>query len=185
VEIVSDTALWQTAGQSPLPIRWVLLRDPEGKFDPQALLCTDPAADPVQSISWFVRRWQLVLRSVAATLLRRVAMETTFQAVRTHLGVETQRQWNDQAILRTTPALMALFPLVTLMAHPHFLAQQHPIRQASWYPKATPTFADAIACLRRHLWRAQGLIMSPPRSDQTKLIPPLHERLIDALCYAA
>jgi hypothetical protein len=59
VEIVSGLALWQTAGQPPLPIRWVLLRDPQDVFEPQALLCTDVSADPVQIISWFVLRWQM------------------------------------------------------------------------------------------------------------------------------
>jgi len=170
VEIVSATALWQTPGQPPLPIRWVLLRDPQGEFEPQALLCTDPTADPVQIISWFVLRWQ---------------METTFQAVRTHLGVETQRQWNDQAIARTTPALLGLFSLITLMAHPHFLRGEGPLRQAAWYSKAQPTFADAIACVRRQIWRSQGFVMSSSRLHRTKSIPLLHERLIDALCYAA
>jgi hypothetical protein len=167
VEIVSATALWQTPGQPPLPIRWVLLRDPQGEFNPQALLCTELSADPGQIISWFVLRWQ---------------METTFQAVRTHLGVETQRQWNDQAIARTTPALMGL---ITLMAHPHFLRGEGPLRQAAWYSKAQPTFADAIACVRRQIWRSQGFVMSRSHPDRTKLIPLLHHRLIDALCYAA
>jgi len=170
VEIVSGGALWQTAGQPPLPLRWVLLRDPQGEFEPQALLCTDVSADPVQIISWFVLRWQ---------------METTFQAVRTHLGVETQRQWSEQAIARTTPALMGLFSLITLMAHPHFLRGEQPVRQAAWYPKAQPTFADAIACVRRRIWRSQGFVMSSSHPDRTKLIPVFHERLIDALCYAA
>jgi len=170
VEIVSDVALWQSGGQPPLPIRWVLIRDPQGKFQPQALLCTDLSVDPVQSISWFVLRWQ---------------METTFQALRTHLGVETQRQWNEQAIARTTPALMGLFSLIALMAHPHFLRGEQPIRQASWYPKAQPTFADAIACVRRQIWRSQDFVMSASHPDRTKIIPVLHQRLIDALCYAA
>jgi hypothetical protein len=67
---------------APVPIRYVLIRDPLGKLAPQALLCTDLSADPVQIVSWFVLRWQL---------------ETTFQEVRTHLGVETQRQWSQWA----------------------------------------------------------------------------------------
>ena len=170
IELVSGTALWQTNCQPPLPLRWVLIRDPQGKFLPQALLCTDLSADPLQIISWFIRRWQ---------------METTFQAVRTHLGVETQRQWNDQAIARTTPVLLALFSLVTLMAHPYFLRQTQPVRQASWYRKVQPTFADALALVRRHLWRSQHFVMSASCTDQTKTIPTLHERFIDALCYAA
>jgi hypothetical protein len=177
VDIVSGAALWYQArhcasspGQPSLPLRWVLLRDPQGKFEPQALLCTDLCADPVQIISWFVLRWQ---------------METTFQAVRTHLGVETQRQWNDNAIARTTPALMALFSLVTLMAHPSLLREQRPLRQASWYLKLQPTFADAIACVRRQIWLSQDFVMSSPKPHRAELIRPLHEHLVEALCYAA
>jgi hypothetical protein len=104
VDIVSATCLWYHSGMPAVPIGYVLIRDPQAKFAPQALLCTDLKRDPVQIVSWFVLRWQL---------------ETTFQEVRTHLGVETQRQWNDLAILRTTPALPGLFSLVTVLAQRH------------------------------------------------------------------
>ncbi len=170
VEIVSATALWYHTGQPAVPIRWVLIRDPRGRFAPQALRCTDLAATPLQILSWFIRRWQ---------------METTFQAVRTHLGVETQRQWNEAAIARTTPALLALFSLVTLMAHPHLLRPEHPIRTARWYAKAAPTFADALACVRRQLWHSQGFRTLPSQSHRTKPLPTLSERLLEAVCYAA
>src|SRR3974390_303206 len=73
-----------------------------GEPQPQAFLCTDLAAAPVDILQWFVSRWQL---------------EVTFQDARAHLGVETQRQWSDLAILRTTPALLGLCSLVTLWAH--------------------------------------------------------------------
>ncbi len=102
VEIASDTAVWYSTGLFAVPVRWVLIRDPEGKFKTQALLCTDLDADPKKILSWFVMRWQL---------------EVTFQEVRRHLGFETQRQWSDMAIRRTTPALLGLFSLVTLFAH--------------------------------------------------------------------
>ncbi len=98
VGISTATAVWRHSGMPVVPIRWVLVRDPLGRFDPQALLCTDPAQDPVQILRWFVQRWQL---------------EVTFREVRDHLGVETQRQWSDQAIARTTPCLLGLFSLVT------------------------------------------------------------------------
>lgn len=141
VEIVSNTAVWFHNGQPPLPIRWVLIRDPKGKFKTQALLCTDLTVPPAQIVKWFVLRWRL---------------EVTFHEVREHLGVETQRQWSDLAILRTTPALLALFSLVTLIAHQH--AQQHmlPIRQAAWYHKTQPTFSDALALVRRQIWQRFG-----------------------------
>jgi len=69
----------------------------------------------------------------------------TYHEVREHLGVETQRQWSDLAILRTTPALLALFSLVTLLAHQHAKRCKLPIRQAAWYHKSQPTFSDALA----------------------------------------
>ena len=94
VELTSQIAVWYRSGKPPVTIRWVLIRDPQGAFDTQALLCTDTSADPTQILEWFVLRWQL---------------EVTFQEVRTHLGVETQRQWSDLAIARTTPVLLGLF----------------------------------------------------------------------------
>lgn len=102
IQVLTDTAVWYHTGLPPLPIRWVLIRDPVGKFATQAVLCTDVAADPLQIVSWFILRWQL---------------EVTFREVRAHLGVETQRQWSDRAIARTTPALLGLFSLLTLLAH--------------------------------------------------------------------
>jgi len=59
VDIVSGTAVWYHTGKPPLPIRWVLIRDPRGKFKPQALLCTDPKIKPLQMLQWFMRRWRL------------------------------------------------------------------------------------------------------------------------------
>jgi hypothetical protein len=138
VEIVSNTAVWYHSGQPPLPIRWVLIRDPKGKFKTQALLSTDLNVKPVQMIKWFVLRWRL---------------EVTFHEMREHLGMETQRQWSDRAILRTTPALLALFSLVTLIAHQHAKHRKLPIRQAAWYHKTQPTFSDALALVRRHASR--------------------------------
>ena len=80
---------------------WVLVRDPSGEHEPAAFLSTDLGAQPATILGWFVSRWRV---------------ETTFQEVRAHLGVETQRQWSDLAIQRTTPALLGLFSLITVWA---------------------------------------------------------------------
>ncbi len=138
VAVASDTAVWYHPGLPPVPIRWVLIRDPRGQFATQALLCTDVTADPAQVLAWFVLRWQL---------------EVTFEEVRRHLGVETQRQWSALAILRTTPALLGLFSLVTLWAHREMSRTGTLVRQAAWYPKPLPTFSDAFALVRRELYR--------------------------------
>ena len=171
VELTSQTAVWYHTGKPPVPLRWVLIRDPQGEFAPQALLCTDPAIAPVQILEWFVLRWQL---------------EVTFMETRAHLGVETQRQWSDRAIARTTPALMGIFSWITLAAH--LLRQQghETHRTAAWYAKPAPTFIDAIASVRRHLWLAsEGFSMSAAEPDIQEVPANLYRRLVDSLAYAA
>jgi hypothetical protein len=168
VEIASDTAVWYHSGLPVLPIRWVLIRDPKGKFKSQALLGTDLDVKPEQILKWFVIRWQV---------------EVTFQEVRTHLGVETQRQWNDWAILRTTPALLGLFSLITLLAHRLVQHDRLPVRQAAWYIKRWPTFSDALAVVRQSLWRHPYFPTSWGKSDIQKRAHWVLERYTDALCY--
>jgi hypothetical protein len=169
VEVVSATAVWYHTGMPPVPIRWVLIRDPQNKFRPQALLSTDLALSPAQVVTAFVHRWQV---------------EVTFQEVRTHLGVETQRQWADLAIARTTPTLLGLFSVVTLLAHALSVHQTVTPRQAAWYAKSTPTFADALALVRSHLWRHTHFSLSQKDYDLIQIPRPLFECLTDTLCYA-
>lgn len=170
LEIASDTAVWYHPGAPVVPIRWVLLRDPQGRFEPQALLCTDLSLAPAQIVAYFVRRWQ---------------MEVTFEETRRHLGVETQRQWSERAIARTTPVLLALFSIVTVLAnrlvHHHHL----PLRQSAWYRKAHPTFSDALAAVRRHLWYKMNLSPSRRQPDIIKIPRGMFRRLQEAVCYAA
>jgi hypothetical protein len=170
VEIASATTVWYHTGMPPVPIRWVLIRDPQNKFRPQALLSTDLSLSPTQIVTFFVQRWQV---------------EVTFQEVRTHLGVETQRQWADLAIARTTPTLLGLFSVVTLLAHSLSAHQNVAPRQAAWYAKATPTFADALAQVRSHLWRHTHFALSQKDYDLIQIPRPLFECLTDTLCYAA
>jgi hypothetical protein len=165
--IVSGTALWYHPGKT-VPIRWVLVRDLAGEFEPQALLCTDLAADPLDVLRWFVRRW---------------SVEVTFAEVRRHLGVETQRQWSDKAIARTTPALLGLFSLVTVWAG-DILAQGWKPRQAAWYAKSHLTFGDALAVVRAKLWSASFETSRHDR-DQVKIPRVLLNRLSEAACFPA
>jgi hypothetical protein len=136
------------------------------------LLSTDSAADPVSIVAWFVQRWQL---------------EVTFQEARRHLGVETQRQWADKAIARTTPLLFGLFSWITLLAHALYTA--HPSttpRQAAWYAKSLPTFSDALALVRQQLWSVYPTFpISNDDPDILKIPKPLFDTLVSTLCYAA
>jgi hypothetical protein len=172
VEIASETAVWYSTGLPAVPLRWVLVRDPEKEFKTQALLCTDLDGEPERIISWFVRRWQ---------------MEVTFQEARRHLGFETQRQWSELAIRRTTPALLGLFSLVTLFAHHRWMTQAaSAFRQAAWYHKGYPTFADALALVRKQLWAQEETFCGSSAETETVKVPrAFMERLTDAVCYAA
>ena len=151
----------------PVPIRWLLVKDPDEQFNPQAFLSTDLSLTPQQMLTFFIQRWQV---------------ETTFEEARAHLGMETQRQWNDQAIARTTPLLLALFAVVTLLAHRLREKQLCQIRQAAWYRKTKPTFSDALAWVRKYIWQRFSRSRSHP--DSQKRDPDIINRLMDIVCYA-
>src|SRR3954447_13796715 len=166
LDIATGTALWHHPGRR-VAIRWVLVRDPSGEKEPQAFLCTDQTAEPADILRWFVRRWRT---------------ETTFEEARRHLGVETQRQWSDLAILRTTPALLGLFSLVTLWADR--IKGEHGVlpNRVRWYPKADPTFSDALALVRRELWTSPTFATSPHHRESAKNTDRLLNRLINVAC---
>ncbi len=147
----------------------MLIRDPKGRREPQALLSTDRGLPANQIVGRFVRRW---------------AMEVTFQQARAHLGVEGQRQWNDLAIARTTPLRLACFSLVALLVQRQ-PAWQASVRQAAWYKKALPTFSDALAQVRRCLWRQLAFCMSQQHTDSRKPPANLFAHFGELLVYTA
>ncbi len=167
LEICTGTALWYRSGSDPLPIRWVLTRDPSGKRPPKALFSTDPTQAAEQIVSDFMKRWSL---------------EVTFEEGRAHLGIETQRQWSDLAIERSTPLLFGLYSLVTLFGRALHPDGQVPVAQAAWYRKQTATFRDVLALVRRHLW-GQGTFPTSPTDPGVVLVPrSTLERLSLAVC---
>jgi hypothetical protein len=169
IEIVTGTHLWYTPGFAPLPLRWVLVRDPQAKFLPTAFLSTDLTAAPLQILAWFIKRWSL---------------EVTFQECRAHLGLATQRQWSDLAIARTTPALLGLFSLVTLLAQHLTQDQPLPARTAAWYAKAEPTFSDAMAFVRYYIWRHMELTTSSAQTTPRLFPDAILRGLVDSVCYS-
>jgi len=162
--------VWYHPGLPSVPIRWVLIRDPQREFAAQALVTTQLDHVPLQMVEWFVRRW---------------TMEVTCEEARANLGLETQRQWKDWAIGRTTPALFGLYSLVTLMAHARLRAEARVVRPAAWYVKVRPTFSDALAVVRRELWSASHFSMSSLNSEVVEIPRSLLEPFTEAVCYAA
>jgi hypothetical protein len=168
--VFSRTALWYTPRLPPVAIRYVLVADPEGKLRMEAFFCTDLEATPAQILPWVVMRW---------------SVEVTFEEGRAQLGLETQRQWSDQAIARTTPILLALFSLVTILALELSPGGQLPVPVTAWYHKAEPTFADCLALVRRHLWCTQYLVNSAPEPEFVQFPRQAFELLLTGLALAA
>ncbi len=162
MEITSGTAIWYRGGKPAVPVKWVLVRDPEGKLDPMAIQCTDLDMGAVEIVEHYLKRW---------------CVEVTFEEVRAHLGVETQRQWSDKSIARTTPVLMALFSIVALWADHLETLQKLTTFQTAWYKKNCPTFSDAIASVRYRIWQFQINLRSLKNTDREKINLPFLEHL--------
>jgi hypothetical protein len=179
VEVATGTALWSAHGKT-LPVRWVLTRDPAGRAETRAFVCSDPQQSAAQILTWYAMRW---------------AVEVTFQESRRHLGFETQRQWSDRAIHRTTPLLLGMFSLVTLWAAElAATGEKLQVLGAAWYKKPEPTFADCLAAVRRILWAEEAV--SPilwrddyptwrARARTTEKPQPFQQRLAELMSYPA
>jgi hypothetical protein len=168
IQWCSGTALWYRFGSPPLPIRWVLTRDPQGKREAKAFLCTNPSLDGLSIILLFMKRWSL---------------ECTFEEARAYLGIETQRQWSDKAIERTTPLLLSLFSLMSV-AGVHVERQETIIvEQTAWYDKPAATFHDVLVAVRLLFWKQQIITTSSYDPDVGLLSRSVLDRLLYAACF--
>jgi DDE superfamily endonuclease len=170
MEVFSRTALWHTEAEVPVPIRYVIARDPEGKLPDQVYACTKLDAIPEQIIEWYVQRW---------------SVEVTFEEARAQLGLETQRQWSDLAITRTTPCLLGLFSLVVLLTLRLQPDGQIPRLTAAWYGKEEATFSDCLFLARKHLWSSFNYTGSLPRADSIYFPAQVWEHLLSCLAAVA
>jgi hypothetical protein len=169
IEFISGVSLWYTPGQNPVQIKWVLTRtrDRKGRVRKEAFFSTALEARPEQILHWFILRWNA---------------EVTFEELRAHLGMETQRQWSEPAIERTTPALMCLFSLVVLMALEILKTAPLSIRSSAWYRKSEATFSDVIALVRRTLWASRFFTNSEKCTIRSLFQKNLVNSLMDRLC---
>ena len=167
--LLTGTAVWYSTlwADAPLPVRWVLVRDPTVKLQTKAFFSTDLCQSAASIAGDFVKRWNI---------------EVTFEETRAHLGIETQRQWSDKAIERTTPVLLGLFSLVCLFAQALQPDSKLEVYQTAWYRKTEATFSDVLATVRRALWGI-GFKTSTHTADVCLVRQDLLERLTYAACY--
>ena len=142
INILTGTCLWYGYGIRPVPIRWVLTQNSNNKKETAVLFSTDVNAVPITVIETFILRWQL---------------EVTFEEVRRHLGMETQRQWSDNAIDRITPCILASYSIINLvaLAATKSKAENIPIQTSSWYKKTHVTFSDVLTYVRKQILRTK------------------------------
>jgi hypothetical protein len=169
IEFITGISLWHTPGQDPVAIRWVLARCPDDSFEPAAFFCSDTHISAKQLIVRFALRWNI---------------EVSFEELRAFLGFETQRQWSDRAIERSTPCLFGIFSLVTIMARTLYPTEL-PVRQTSWYIKEEATFSDALAAVRKHLWSRLNYERSPQNPDLFLIPQAALFSLMDSACYSS
>lgn len=169
LEVTSGTAVWYRIGQPVLPVRWVIVRDPRGQLEPRAYFSTCPRDRPRDLVRRFVHCWTI---------------ETTFEESRAHLGLETQRQWSDQAMARTTPCLFGLYSAVALLAHALHPDGKIPVRSTAWYHKSQATFGDGLAVVRQHVWGALSYSTSAHDPDLLEIPRADLYRLAQAVCYS-
>jgi hypothetical protein len=170
MQVVVGAGLWHTPHLDPVAIRYVLARDPEGAHRDAAYLCTDERLGPERILGYAVQRW---------------SVEVTFEEARAHLGMETQRQWSDRAIARTTPVLLGLYSVVTLLALRWHGEGSLSVARSAWYAKGEPTFSDCLASVRERIWRGRIIRGSGGTRGSLQLPPPLLEALIHGLSRAA
>lgn len=154
MQITSGKAIWSRNKHQYAPVRWVLIKDPEQKLEPVLLACTHLDTSPIDIVRFFVRRWRV---------------EVTFAEVRRHLGVETQRQWSDLAIERSTPLLMGLLSVTCLLAVPLFKQDKIQLSTTAWYQKKHYTFSDILSAVRQQVWSYSKLSTSPKNSEVDNL----------------
>ena len=155
VDVCTDTAVWYHAGKPPVPLRRVLVRDPKGTFKPQALLSTNPDQTPEHMLTWCVRRWTI---------------EVTCKDARAHLGMETQRPWNERAIGRTTP-VASLHAIIPLAAHRRDRTRGPPVSEAR---RGLPKHAQRLPIRSRWSGDTCGITLMFQRPNRTLTCVTFH-----------
>jgi hypothetical protein len=168
VLLCSRTGVWYKRGSCPTPVRWVVVRDPQGKRGDQVFFTTDVDLRPRDIVEIFVRRW---------------ALETTFQETRRHLGLETLRNRTARAVRRSVPLLLATYSFIVVWFAKHVRVPEIHKQNTPWYQKGSVTFSDMLAAARQDI--LGELVLSPPQpKDVESKLTQAYARHVLPLIYA-
>jgi hypothetical protein len=168
VEIVTGTGRWWRGGQGLVPLRWVFVHDLTGTHRDEYFFATDVSLSAKRIVEAYTGRW---------------SVETTFQEVRRHLGLETTSVRTRSSVLRVAPCLFGLYSVTALLFAELPPEQQKPL--VMWRGKRVATFSDAITTVRRRLWQ-EWILATPVLGRAIEEIPsPLRAILLSGLAPAA
>jgi DDE superfamily endonuclease len=169
VEVVSGTGHWYKSGQGLAEVRWVFVHDLTGTHRDEYLMTTNTAMTAQEVLETYVGRWN---------------EETTFQEMRSYLGLESTRGWKEKTVLRAAPCLFGLYTVVACLYSqlPRRYARE---RAVAWPGKAVVTFSDAMTAVRRWLWQEWVFAIPGHREAFEKLARPFRCLLLHALAPAA
>jgi hypothetical protein len=165
VEVVTGTGLWYRSGKPLVPVRWVFVHDLTGTHRDEYLFTTDQALSAKAVIETYTGRWNI---------------ETTFEEMRSYLGLETTRGWSRLTVLRAEPCLFGLYTVVAWL-YAELPARWARVRVIDWPGKRDVTFSDAITAVRRWLWVEWVFALPGHREAFSKLRGPLRQILLDHL----
>jgi hypothetical protein len=169
VEVVTGTGCWYKGGRPLVAVRWVFVHDLTGTHRDEYFFTTEPAMSPATVIETYTGRWNI---------------ETTFQEVRSYLGVETTRGWSRDTVLRVSPCLFGLYTVVAWL-YAELPARYARMRVVDWPGKRDVTFSDAITAVRRWLWVEWVFAIPGHRDAFSKLRDPFRQILLNNLAPAA
>lgn len=169
VETVSGTGHWYKAGQGLVPVRWVFVHDRTGTHRDEYFFTTDPTMGVAELIETYVARWN---------------EETTFQEMRSYLGLESTRGWKEKTVQRVAPCLFGLYTVVAAL-YCQLPRRYARVRAVEWVGKKGVTFSDAMTAVRRWLWQEWVFAIPGYKPAFEKLSRPFRTLLLQALAPSA
>ena len=169
VEVMTATGHWYKSGEGLVLVRWVLVRDQTEKPRDEYFFTTDVNMTAQEVIETYAKRWNL---------------ETTFQEMRSQIGLETTRGWKKETVLRAEPCLFGLYSVVVCLFSmlPEAGEKKGGV---DWQGKENVTFSDAMRAVRKWLWRTWVFQACGQREAFEKLAPEFQELILNGLAPAA
>ncbi len=169
VEVVTGTAHWYEAGTPLVAVLWVWVQDGTGTHRDEYFFTTAVGWSATQVIETYTGRWNL---------------ETTFQEMRSYVGLERTCGWTEPTVLRVAPCLFGLYTVVAVL-YVQLPARRRRVGLVAWVGKEDVTFSDALTAVRRWLWVEWVFAIPGHATAFSKLSRPFQQLLLAGLAPAA